>query len=183
LTTPTLRPAPTASNETVIDNNTSFSSAAGFNIAYPKTLKVATNDTNASVQITVYVYLAKNNTIDAVNVETHSLTANDTLQDFTTSDTNASSTYPDYKLISNQSATLGGKQAYIVVWQAAVPVQIGNSVSDIQNTPLKVMQIYVIYNNKGYVITYKAVSGDYNTYLAQAQQIMNSFKFNSRSNG
>jgi len=42
-----------------------------------------------------------------------------------------------------------------------------------------VMQTYLVNNNTGYIVTYKAILGDYNTYLAQAQPIMNSFKLTS----
>jgi len=37
------------------------------------------------------------------------------------------------------------------------------------------MQTFVVNNNTGYVITYKTISNDYDTYLAQAQRIINSF--------
>ncbi len=79
-TSPTPTPTPIPSQETVIGNNTTFSSAAGFNITYPKTLKIDST-TNASVQVRIYVYLATNNTIDAVNVASRDLTANATLAD------------------------------------------------------------------------------------------------------
>ena len=41
------------------------------------------------------------------------------------------------------------------------------------------MQTYLVNNNAGYIVTYKAIPSDYNTYLAQAQPIMNSFKLTS----
>jgi hypothetical protein len=171
----TSSPTPTliASKETVIGNNTTFSSAAGFNITYPKTLKIDSS-TNASVPLRIYVYLGTNNTT-AVSVATEDLDPNTTLKNYTDYNIGQINDFRNYQLISNQSTTLGGKPAYTVVWQAAVPVQVDSTV---QSTTLKVMQTYVINNNKGYVVTYKAISGDYNTYLAQAQQIMNSFKFN-----
>jgi hypothetical protein len=37
------------------------------------------------------------------------------------------------------------------------------------------MHTYVINNNTGYVVTYKAVPSDFDKYLPQAQRIMNSF--------
>ncbi|MGA7075230.1 MAG: hypothetical protein WBZ42_01595 [Halobacteriota archaeon] len=167
-------PTPIASKETVIGNNTTFSSAAGFNITYPKTLKTDST-TNASVQARVFVYLGTNNTSAAVSVATEDLDPNATLTDFAKFNVAQINDFPNYQLISNQSTTLGGKPAYNVVWQASVPVQVDTTV---QNTQLKFMQTYVINNNKGYVVYYKAIPSDYNTYLVQAQQIMNSFKFN-----
>jgi hypothetical protein len=177
---PTPTPTPSAPNETVISNNTTFSSAAGFNLTYPKTLKVATT-TNASVQVRIYVYLSTNNTIDAVNVATEPVPPNETSLDYTAHNINKVSPYSDYQQISTQNTTLGGKPAYTVVWQAIIPVQVSSNTSDIQNQTLKVMQTFVVNNNNGYVVTYKAIPSDYNAYLAQAQQIMNSFEFNSRS--
>jgi hypothetical protein len=173
-TSPSPTPTPVPSQETVIGNNTTFSSAAGFNITYPKTLKIDST-TNASVQVRVYVYLATNNTIDAVNVATYDIGGTETLADFIEFNINAINDYPNYQLVSNMSTTIGNTQAYTVVWQANVPVQLASGTANIQNTTLKVMQTYVVHNNKGYVLTYKALPSDYNTYLAQAQRIMDSF--------
>jgi hypothetical protein len=182
--TPTPTPMPTgatpnqiASTETVVGNNKTFSSDAGFNITYPKTLQIAST-TNASVQVRIYVYLATNNTVDAVNVATEPVDPKATSLDYETYGIGKVSDYPNYQLISTQSTTLSGKPAYTVVWQATVPVQTGAAASTVQNQSLKVMQTYAVNNNIGYVITYKAIPGDYNTYLAQAQQIMNSFALN-----
>ncbi|MGA3359877.1 MAG: hypothetical protein ABSC87_06690 [Halobacteriota archaeon] len=174
---PASSPTPIASNETVTSNNTTFSSVAGFNITYPKTLKVDINDTNASGQVKVYVYLTTNNTVDAMDVATEAVSPNATYMDYTLYNVGKITDYPNYQQITNQSATLGGKPAYTVVWQATVPVQTGTSASTVQNQTLKVMQTYVVNNNNGYVVTYKAIPSDYNTYLAQAQQIMSSFEF------
>jgi hypothetical protein len=165
-------PTPIAATQTSVGNNTTFSSAAGFNITYPKTLKIDST-TNASVQVRIYVYLATNNTIDAVNVATYDLNANATLEDFTAFNKGGINDYPNYQTISNNTTTFAGKPAYNIVWQATVPVQLNETA--VKNTTLKVMQTYVINNNKGYVVTYKALPNDYDTYLAQAQRIMDSF--------
>ncbi|MGA7077001.1 MAG: PsbP-related protein [Halobacteriota archaeon] len=173
-TSPSPTPTPIPSQETVIGNNTTFSSAAGFNITYPKTLKIDST-TNASVQVRVYVYLATNNTLDSVVVAEQDLDASVTLSAFANYMVTQVNNYPNYKLISNASTTLGGKPAYTIVFNATVPVQMGTAASTVQETPLKLMQTFVVNNHKGYVVTYKASPSDYNTYQAQAQQIMNSF--------
>lgn len=68
--------------------------------------------------------------------------------------------------------------AHKIVWQAVVPITAVNGApAQAQNTPVKVMQIFTINKEKGYVITYKATPSDYDTYLPQAQQVMNSFAF------
>ena len=173
---PTSSPTPTpiTSKETVIGNNTTFSSSVGFNITYPKTLKINSNNSADSLD-RIFVYLATNNTLDSVSVATTDLTPNATLSDFVTYNIGEINDYPNYQLISNNSTTLGGKPATTIVWQATVPVQ---NDSTIQNTTLKVMQTFVVNNAQGYTVTYKSTTSDYNTYLAQAQRIMNSFKFN-----
>jgi len=171
-TSPT--PTPIASTETTIGNNTVFSSAAGFNITYPKTLKIDST-TNASVQVRIYVYLATNNTVDAVNVATERVDPNATSLDYASYNVGKVNNYPNYKQLANNTTQIGGKDAYTVVWQATVPVQTGTTASTVQNQTLKVMQTYVVNNGNGYVVTYKALPADYDTYLAPAQQIMNSF--------
>jgi hypothetical protein len=173
-TSPSPTPTPVPSQETVIGNNTTFSSAAGFNITYPTTLKKDSTQ-NGSVPVRIYVYLATNNTVDAVNVATNDIAANDTLADWVAFNMNNINNYPNYKLLSNNSSTFAGRQGYTAVWQATVPIQQGTAASTIQNQTLKVMQTFVINNNKGYVVAYKAIPSDYDKYLAQAQRIMNSF--------
>ena len=173
--TPTPTPTPIGSKVTVIGNNTTFSSTTGFNITYPKTLKIDSNNRTDS-DVRLMVYLATNDTFTSVSVPNPiDLDPNATLSDFVKYNLGSVNDYPNYQLISNNSTTLGGKPAYTVVWQATVPVQ---NDSTTQNTTLKVMQTFVVNNAQGYVVTYKAITDDYNTYLAQAQRIMNSFKFN-----
>jgi hypothetical protein len=177
-TSPTPTPTPIPGSETTIGNNTIYTSAAGFNITYPTTLKTQTSE-DPTNQVRIYIYLAPNNTIDAVNVGTKDITSNDTLADWISYNINLVNNYPSYKVVSNSSATLGGADAYTIVWQGTVPVQVATGSANVQNTTLKVMQTFVINNNIGYVVTYKALPNDYNTYLPQAEQIINSFTLTS----
>jgi hypothetical protein len=55
-----------------------------------------------------------------------------------------------------------------------VPVAQASGTTDVS---LKVTEIFTINNNVGYILAYKTIPGDYDTYLAQAQQIINSFRF------
>jgi len=175
-TTSSPSPTPFADKKTDIGNNTTYSSTAGFNITYPKTLNTSSS-TNASQSAKIFVYLAKNKSLNSVSVSTMDA-PNMTLSDFTTYNLNSVNDFPNYKLISNNSTTLGGKPAYTVVWQAIVPLQMGDTAST-KDTTLKAMQTYQVNNNIGYVVSYQATLSDYNTYLKQAQQIMNSFKLTS----
>jgi hypothetical protein len=171
-------PTPIVTKETVIGNNTTFSSTEGFNITYPKTLQKDSN-ASASSDVRIIVYLGTNNTTTVSVTPPVALDPNFTLTDFAKFNIGEINNFPDYKLISNNSTTLGGKPAYTIVWQATVPVQVGSSAADVQNQALKVKQTYIVNNNKGYVVSYKALSSDYDKNLAQAQQIMDSFKLTS----
>jgi hypothetical protein len=62
-------PTPIPATQTTVGNNTTFSSAAGFNITYPKTLKIDSTS-NASSPVRVYIYLSPNETADGVVVAT-----------------------------------------------------------------------------------------------------------------
>jgi hypothetical protein len=175
-TTPSPTPIPATTTST--GNNTTYSSAAGFNITYLKTLKTDSS-TNASQIVRVYVYLNSNETADGVLVATKGLSSGQTLSDFANSEIqhlkdNASvGFYKNFNVTNETNSTISGKPAHTIVWSGIVPVQYNSTTST--NSSLKEMQTYVVNNNMGYVITYKAVASDYDTYLAQAQRIMNSF--------
>ena len=113
--------------------------------------------------------------IDGVNVGTNSLSAGQTLDSFVASQMANITKYQNYQQISNNTTTVSGQPAQTIVFQGVVPVQLNTTPATNTNMTLKVMQTMVVSNNTGYVINYKAVPSDYNTYLAQAQRIMNSF--------
>jgi hypothetical protein len=174
-TTPS--PTPIPATQTTVGNNTTFSSAAGFNITYPKTLKIDST-TNASTPVRVYIYLSPNETADAVLVATKSLSSGQTLSDFTNNDIKQVKNYSStgfYKSVTlnETNSTFAGKPAQKIVWSGIIPIQYSKTL--VTNTSVKLMQTYVVNNNMGYVVTYKAISSDYDTYLAQAQRIMDSF--------
>jgi len=175
-TTPT--PTPIPATQTTVGNNTTFSSAAGFNITYPKTLKTD-NSSDASTPVRVYIYLSPNETADGVLVATKSLSAGQTLSDFTNSEVaqlknnNTTGNYKNFTILNDTNLTFAGKPARTIIWSGVVPVQYTQT--NATNKTVKEMQTYVVNNNRGYVITYKTISNDYDTYLAQAQRIINSF--------
>lgn len=171
-TTPS--PTPITQSQTIQGNNTTLSSAAGFNITYPTSLNIDTS-TNASEPVRAYIYLQPNSNVTGVLAATYPLSSNTTLNGFVNYNKGQIVTqgYENYTLISNQSVTFAGKPAYNMVWQATVPVQLNPTTT--RNMTLEVNQTFVINNYTGYVITYKASPSDYNTYLALAQKIMSSF--------
>jgi hypothetical protein len=166
-------PTPIPATQTTVGNNTTFSSAAGFNITYPKNLTIDST-TNPSSPVKIYIYLNPSSKIDAVDVGTSDLSSGQTLSSFVDSQLANVTKYPNYQEISNNTTTVSGKPAQTIVFQGLVPVQL-NTTPTSTNMTLKVMETFVINNNTGYVVAYKALPSDYNTYLAQAQRIMNSF--------
>ena len=178
--TPSPTPSPIPATQTTVGNNTTFSSSAGFNITFPKNLAMDRTDTeNASQPVRVYVYLNPNNTTDGVVVATEGLASGTTLNDFVnakvTNLKNANSTgvYKNFTILNETNSTIAGKPAHTMVFSAIFPVQYNMTTAT--NTSLKMTQTWVVNNKTGYVITYKTISSDYDTYLAQAQRIMNSF--------
>jgi len=166
-------PTPIPSSQTTNGNNTTFSSGTGFNITYPTALKVDTT-TDPTTQVKIYVYLNSSSVVDGVNVGTVGLSAGQTLGSFVDSQMANITKYPNYQEISNNTTTVSGQPAQTIVFQGLVPVQLNTS-QITANTTLKVMETFVVNNSTGYVITYKALPSDYDTYLAQAQRIMSSF--------
>jgi len=128
-----------------------------------------------AVTVKIYVPLNSSSVVDAVNVGTIDLSAGQTLSSFVDSQMVNVTKYPNYQEISNNTTTVSGQPAQTIVYQGLVPVQHNTTPASTTNMTLKVMQTFVVNNNTGYVITYKAVPSDYNTYLAQAQRIMSSF--------
>jgi hypothetical protein len=167
-------PTPIPSSQTTNGNNTTFSSGTGFNVTYPTSLKADTT-TDPTTQVKIYVYLNPNSKVDGVNVGTVALSAGQTLGSFADSQMVNVTKYPNYQEISNNTTTVSGQPAQTIVFQGLVPVQLNTTPASSTNTTLKVTETFVINNNTGYVIAYKAVPSDYNTYLAQAQRIMSSF--------
>lgn len=171
-------PTPIPSSTTTNGNNTTFSSGAGFNITYPTALKVDTSNDPTTI-VKIYIYLNPSSVIDGVNVGTNSLSAGQTLDSFVASQMANITKYQNYQQISNNTTTVSGQPAQTIVFQGVVPVQLNTTPATNTNMTLKVMQTMVVSNNTGYVINYKAVPSDYDTYLAQAQRIMNSFVLTS----
>src|SRR5665647_1976933 len=155
-TTPT--PTPIPATQTTVGNNTTFSSAAGFNITYPKTLKTD-NSSDASTPVRVYIYLSPNETADGVLVAAKSLSSSQTLSDFANNEVaqlknnNTTGNYKNFTLLNDTNLTFAGKPARTIVWSGVVPVQYTQA--NATNKTVKEMQTYVVNNNMGYVITYK----------------------------
>ena len=73
---------------------------------------------------------------------------------------------PSAMIISNQSTKVEGREAAAIVWSA----DFGNGMI------LKFKQIVMVYNNKGYILTFSSSEAEYDTYIEVGDQILNSFK-------
>jgi hypothetical protein len=104
-----------------------------------------------------------NSKVDGVNVGTTALSSGATLASFANSQIVNITKYPNYQEISNNTTTVSGQPAQTIVFQRLVPVQLSTTPASSTNTTLKVMETFVVNNNTGYVIAYKAVASDYNT--------------------
>ena len=164
----------------VQSDKTTFSSDKGYSITYPATWKKDVN-TNAASPIELYLYLNPNEAVDSVIVAIKSLSSGQTLNAFAASEVNALKTnastgnFKNFAIQSETDSTFAGKPAHTIVWSGTVPVQY--SATTTKDVPIKATQTYVVNNNVGYVITYKATQSDYNKYLTQAEQASNSFTF------
>lgn len=177
-TTPT--PTPIPATQATVGNNTTFSSAAGFNITFPKNLAIDRSETeNASQPVRIYIYLSPNETANGVVVGTEGISSSLTLNDFANDQIanlknfNSTGVYKNLTILNETNSTISGKPAHTIVFSGIFPVQYNATTAT--NKSLKMIQTFIVNNNTGYVITYKAVSSDYDNYLAQATRIMNSF--------
>lgn len=72
---------------------------------------------------------------------------------------------PDLNLISSENTTLGGIDAYKIVYTGTL-----------QQVNFKFMQIWSVVDGKMYLITFTSTVSDYSNYLATAEDIINTFE-------
>jgi hypothetical protein len=149
------------------EHQMTFSSDAGFSISYPGEWMIDTTDPSVSVKL--YIYAAHAN-VGAVSVEAADLASGATFDDFINANLENLTNLRDFALISSESITFADQRACKVVWQATIPVQL-------TDTQIKAMQIFVMKNGKGYVVTYEAMPRDFDSHLSEAQEVIGSFTF------
>ena len=125
--------------------------------------------TDPSVSVKLYIYAAHAN-VGAVSVEAADLASGATFDDFINANLENLTNLRDFALISSESITFADQRACKVVWQATIPVQL-------TDTQIKAMQILVIKNGKGYVVTYEAMPKDFDTYPSEVHEVIGSFTF------
>jgi len=167
-------------------DKTTFSSTAGFTITFPKNLATDTNGTeNASSPVRVFIYLSPTETVNGIVVGSEGLASGTTLNDFVNAQItnlknyNSAGVYKNLAILSETNSTLSGKPAHTVVFSGIFPVRY--STTTVTNKSLKIIQTFVVNDNTGYVISYKAIQSDYNKYLTLAEQVINSFTLTTKT--
>jgi len=154
------------------DEKTTFSSDAGFSISYSRAWRIAT-DPSFAVQLYIYVAHAK---VGEVGVEASDLVLGATLEELINPNLEGLTNFKDYTLISSEDVIFADRPACRVVWQATVPIEF-NAATAARDMLIKAMQVFVINNQKGYRITYTTTPEDFDKYLSQAQDVIDSFEF------
>jgi len=166
----------------VQSDKTTFSSDKGYSITYPATWE---KSVAAAPPVDVYLYVSPNEKANGVVVGTESLASGTTLNDFvnaqiaTLKNYNSSGVYKNLAILSETNSTLSGKPAHTVVFSGIFPVRY--STTTVTNKSLKIIQTFVVNDNTGYVISYKAIQSDYNKYLTLAEQVINSFTLTTKT--
>src|SRR5665647_894002 len=117
-------PTPIPATTTSTGNNTTYSSAAGFNLTYPKNLKTD-QSTDAKTSVRLYIYLNPNETADGIVVATESA-GGQTLSDYANAKvynlTNYSKAgfYKNLSVVNETNSTLAGKPAHTIVWSGII---------------------------------------------------------------
>ena len=157
-------------NDTTAAGPTTFSSDAGFSISYSWAWTINTTD-----PLRVQFYMVGG--AGAVSVETSDLVSGTALEDDVNLNLENLTNLKDYALISREDITFANRPACRVVWQATVQRSVAAGAP--QETQIKAMQIYVLNNdtNKGYRIAYTTTPKNFDKYLPQAQEVIDSFTF------
>ena len=97
----------------------------------------------------------------------------------------------DFKMVESQPTTISGIAAHKIVFSGKIPnpfidssgipvfgddpiLRLVNLVLS-EEIDVKAMQIFFIKDDKGYVLTYRASPDDYDSFLPEAQKIIDSF--------
>ncbi len=154
------------------DRETTFKSASGFKVTYPARCKI---DKNESTSVKLYIYLTDRAPVDAITVSTdESFDEYATLDTVTQRYTDAIlSAYTNLTVIDKGQTTLAGYTAFHTVYTGTITVHYDDT--DTREETLKINQMWTIQQGKAYIVTFKALTTDYDRYLPQAQRIIDSF--------
>ena len=116
------------------------------------------------------MYNSNNQIEENVGIEVHNLTFHspDPLAQFTESTLHRHSrTFPDFHIVSSSFISIAGgipADRYVSTATAAVPF------------PSKVLEIFTVKGNKGYIIRYIAEESEYPIYLPTVQKMIDTFR-------
>lgn len=77
-------------------------------------------------------------------------------------------TLANFRLVTEQSTTLGGQDAYQIVYE---------SISDDESSQLRFMQIFTEHEGQVYLVTYIAEFSNYPYFLTYVEQMLGTFHF------
>ncbi|MGZ4915769.1 MAG: hypothetical protein ACXVIF_04210 [Halobacteriota archaeon] len=170
-------PAPTrkpfTQTATITGNNTTVTSDAGFQITLPSKYNYTWD---GSTPIQFYLYLDPNNTATGVNIGASAQPANATLGSMSDYYYGRllDQHYQNFTVVSQSNGTLAGKPAQTLTFKGLIPVQY--SQSERRDQQLQVQEIWMLNNNTGYTVVYKAPPNDFTKFLPEAQKIINSLQ-------
>jgi hypothetical protein len=141
---------------------TNMYDAKGYSIKYPSDW---TKDVPKSGAISVLFRMPTNNAVENLNVQVWNRSVNETLSSRTALMLAAVQDLSNFTEFSDGNTTLGGKPAYKITYTATY-----------DGDDLKFTQIWTINHGKEYIITYKAVPKNFDTYASTAQQMIDSFR-------
>jgi hypothetical protein len=140
--------------------STTYASPKGYTIKY--TSDWGKPDEQNNGRLVAFLTPTKNE-LENLNVEVNSW--NGTLASLTNALKSDGQSLDNFKGIEATNTTLSGLPAYKLVFAGTD-----------SGEQLKILQTFTVKDGKGYVITYKASPSNYDTYLSEAQQMIDSFQ-------
>ncbi len=172
-TNPSPTPTPIVQTTTQAGNNTTLTSTAGFKITFPSKYKY---DQNGSTPQKAIIYLDPTDRATGVSVGTDQLQPNTTLDAYFDYFKDLPFGYQNMTYIQKPTnSTLAGKPAKTQTYQAIIPVTTDGT--NYKNQTMRVQEIWTVNKDTGFVLVYKAPSGNFTKYQPEAQRIINTFQF------
>ena len=141
----------------------------GFTITYPKDWELIETNTSAKIVLLSEFEDKQDNVRENIAIGLDELTAEVTVQQYAIKNIEDIEKKTGLKAENEDTVEINGLQAYKVVFTP----RIKNGIN------LKQMQLYIIKDNAGYIITFTAEEKNFAAYLNKTNEIINSFIINS----
>ena len=140
-----------------------------YSIGYPGDWTFNDKSDNAIFQLTSPAENSDDKFRQNLNLQIEELKANTTIEQYVQTNMDAvKELVKGYKEVSSMFFNRNGSRAYQIVYKG----KYGDMTYDIQ-----IKQLFVVANNKGYVLTYISKDGERDAFETTANKIFNSFKF------